>query len=71
MAGFVLCFSKASKAQSQGLMTFVPNLRFPSGRNKSCMGSYGTALQLLLAAAPRAVAILFLFKNGYGREQIY
>lgn len=69
LAGFVLCFSKATEVQSQGLTACVPNLRFPSGKNKSCMRGYCTALQFLLAAAARAVAILFQFKNGYGREQ--
>ena len=34
MAGFVLCFSKASEVQSQELKALVTNLRFLSGGKK-------------------------------------
>lgn len=61
MAGFV---SPKPGKYTQGLKARVANLRFSSGgREKSCVRSYCTALQSLLAAAARAVAILFQLKK--------
>lgn len=64
LAGLGLCFPKASKVQSQGLTTSVPNLRFPSGISVSCTSSLSVQL-----SSCRVEAVLFRFKYGYGREQ--